>query len=339
MTKFLLDRLRTRYWHLICHRCQIARPGDYIKLDWFDEELVAFNDHGQILLFDNICPHRGARIFRGPDGNQRLRCGYHGWSYQKGQFFAPFPLAFSKDQLASARFNTLQQQWCGDFLFAAISPQGELIEQLGGMWETLIKISNSISSPHSLNAFTWQSNWQIAIENALEQYHTHVGLVHPKSFGKHKINDGRDEFYGCNSIFRCEYLNERTVNNLRRLGRFFDLNYQHPGYQSIYLFPFAMIGSTFGYSYAIQHFFPADEVNRTHFSSRMLVSRLKDGINGNILASFFGSASELNRVIFEEDHEICKRVSPKSLSQEFKPIFAESEAKIARLRDSLSQIV
>jgi phenylpropionate dioxygenase-like ring-hydroxylating dioxygenase large terminal subunit len=333
----LASKLKADYWHLICHRCQIASPGDFVRFDWFDEELVAYNDHGDILLFDNICPHRGARIFTQAEGSQRLRCGYHGWTYQRGKFYAPFPAEFEKEELERAAFATLQKQWCGDFLFGGISPKQTLHEQLGDLWETLFNISASIALPHSSNIFIWESDWRIAIENALEQYHTHVGLVHTKSFGKHKTNAGQDAFFGKNSLYRCEYLDQRTTTQLGRLGRFFDLRYQHPGYQSIYLFPFAMIGSTFGYSYALQNFYPAATAGRTHFSSRMLTSKLIDGVDPLLVASFFDAASEINKVIFDEDHEICKRVSAKSLRDDFKPILAKSEAKIARFRAALEQ--
>ncbi len=339
MTERQLHALRDRYWHLLCHRSQVSAPGDYVKLEWFDEEIVVFNDHGEILVFDNICPHRGARIFSDLGGNRRLRCDYHGWTYLRGKFHAPFPMQIEKSELERARFNTLQIQWCGDFLFAGKAPVQTLADQLAGLADTLTLLSKSIAFPYRVNAFVWESDWRIALENALEQYHTAVGLVHPNSFGKHKTDAGYDEFHGRNSIYRCAYLDPRTNRQLRALGRNFDLEYQHEGYLSIYVFPFSMVGSTFGYSYALQHFFPGTSANTCHFSSRMLTSRLRAGAKHEILESFFHATSEMNDLIFREDHAICKRVSPISLKATFRPIFAESEAKIARFRASLQAAV
>ncbi len=329
--------LQRKYWHLLVHRSQIAHQNDFVRFDWFDEEIVVFNDHGEILVFDNVCPHRGARIFVDNEGNQRLRCGYHGWSYQQGRFFAPFPQQIDEAELARARYRTLRYEWCGDFLFAAIDPLNSLTDQLGGMWKLLADVSASIAKPYSTNVFIWESDWRIALENALEQYHTAVGLVHPGSFGKHATTAGHDEFFATNSAYRCEYANPRTVGQLRKLSRFFDVQFQWEGYQSIYLFPFSMIGSTFGYSYALQNFFPSSIKNQTYFSSRMLTSKLAAGIKPQILDSFFASSAEINRKIFEEDHAICQRVSPRSLDNDFVPILAASEVKIAHFRDWLKR--
>ncbi len=47
----------------------------------------------------------------------------------------------------------------------------------------------------------------------------------------------------------------------------------------------------------------------------------------------------MNRKVFEEDHAICKRVSPTSLAPGFTPIFAESEGKIARFRANIASVL
>jgi len=61
----------------------------------------------------------------------------------------------------------------------------------------------------------------------------------------------------------------------------FNISDQHEGYQSIYLFPFTMLTSTFGYSYSLQNFFPSQESNKTFFYSRLL----KGCLNKNYPAS------------------------------------------------------
>jgi phenylpropionate dioxygenase-like ring-hydroxylating dioxygenase large terminal subunit len=337
MNDLSLAALRNDYWHLIGHRCQVAQPGQFIKLDWFDEEIVAYNDHGDVLVFDNVCPHRGARIFTEREGSRRLRCDYHGWSYQRGRFLAPFPSDLDEAQVRDARFNVLQHEWCGDFLFAGIAPRRSLRDQLGGLKEILIEIGASIAQPFATDAFVWESDWQIGVENAIEQYHTAVGIVHPATFGKHRLTTGEDEFFSTNSVYRCEYVDQRTNRQLQRLRRHFDLTFQHPGYLSILVFPFAMIGSTYGYSYALQHFFPGPHPNTSHFSTRMLTARLSSDAKPEVLEPFFESTRAMNRLIFDEDHAICRRVSPKSLGRSFRPVLAASEAKIARFRTWLDE--
>ena len=332
-----LSTLRRRHWHLVTHRCQIEKPGDYLRIEWFADEIVAFNDQGNVLVFDNICPHRGARIFDANDGNQLLRCRYHGWAFRNGRFHVPFPSEFAAEDLARAKYNTFETAWCGGFLFASEDPRTTLEEQLGGVGPLLETISESIARPHSLYSFTWQSDWRIALENAIEEYHTAVGLIHPDTFGRIKVSSGSNEFFGKNSVFRSTLQATRTARQLDRLQRFFDLKVQHPGYMSIHLFPFAMIGSTYGYSYAIQHFMPGRTNSECHFASRMFESRLQSDANPEILANFFDSSSKLNRQVFDEDHAICRRVSQQSLTPSFTPILAESETKIRRFRQSVAE--
>jgi phenylpropionate dioxygenase-like ring-hydroxylating dioxygenase large terminal subunit len=329
------QQLKRHYWHLLGHRAALANPGDYLRFEWFDGEIVAFNDQGDIIVFDNICPHRGARIISQFDGNQKLRCPYHGWTYRGGKFFAPFPQQFAAGDLDRAHYNTFQHAWCGDFLFAAIQPIESLEVQLGGLGVLLTKIGTSIDKPFSTTAFEWQSDWRIAVENAIEQYHAQVGLVHPASFNKFTFTRGDDVFFGRNSVFGNAFCDERTIRQLQRLRRYFAIDHQHEGYQSIFVFPFAMIGSTFGYSYAIQQFYPSTQENVCKFHSRMLTAKLVDGADPAILEPFFASSDDLNRKVFEEDHAICARVSPRSLTDSFDPIFAESEVKIARFRKAV----
>jgi phenylpropionate dioxygenase-like ring-hydroxylating dioxygenase large terminal subunit len=77
------------YWHLICHRKEVPAAGDYLRLDTPVGDLVIFNDAGDIMAFDNLCPHRGARMFSGSAGRQAATCKYHGWSYNRGRVIVP----------------------------------------------------------------------------------------------------------------------------------------------------------------------------------------------------------------------------------------------------------
>ncbi|RYF11431.1 MAG: hypothetical protein EOO77_19390, partial [Oxalobacteraceae bacterium] len=63
-------------WHLLCHRSEVAQPSDYLRFEIFGDEVVAFHDGEQVIVFDNRCPHRGARIFDGTCGKRRWVCPY-----------------------------------------------------------------------------------------------------------------------------------------------------------------------------------------------------------------------------------------------------------------------
>jgi hypothetical protein len=121
------------------------------------------------------------------------------------------------------------------------------------------------------------------------------------------------------------------------LRRLFDVEFQYPGYMSIFMFPFSMLSSTFGYSYSLQNFFPSAHSERTHFNSRLLTSRAASGVDAEVLESFFSSTAQVNRQVFEEDHAICRRLRSDTWSSEPLKYSASREAKLLHFRRSYTE--
>ena len=331
----LAERLTYGFWHLVAHRSELADAGDYLRLDWPLGELVLFNDQGAVVAFDNLCPHRGARYFTEDAGNGRIACPYHGWAFRGGELRIPLKQTFDAAEIASARLNTYRTDWCGDFLFAALAPEQSLAEQLAEASEALAAISRQIAGRHDFNAFEWKSDWRVAVENALESYH--VNPIHPDTLAPLGLIDDETTYPAANAIYTARIGDERTRKGLERMRRFFDIDHAYDGYWTIHVFPFAMVSSTFGYSYSLQTFFPARVAGRTWFTSRLLTSKTRPGAEG-VLDAFFDSSARVNRQVFEEDHAICARVSP--LYDMARPgrFFAQSEARVRRLWSVLDDL-
>ena len=331
----LAEKLTRDYWHLVAHRSELAQPGDYLRLDWPLGELVLFNDNGAMVAFDNLCPHRGTRFFIEDAGNGRIACPYHGWGFRDGELRIPLRQTFDAAEIAAAKLNTYQTAWCGDFLFAGLAPARTLPDQLGELTETLTTISEQIEGRRDFNAFAWQSDWRVAVENALEGYH--VSAIHPQTLAPLGLIDDLTTFGGGNSVYTARIGDERTAKGLERMARFFDIGHAYQGYWTAHVFPFAMLSSTYGYSYSMQTFFPGRETNRTWFTSRLLASRIKPGAEA-VLESFFASSARVNRQVFEEDHGICARVSPLYDMTCSGRIFAASELRVRELYDVLAAL-
>lgn len=140
--------------------------------------------------------------------------------------------------------------------------------------------------------------------------------------------------YGSNSVWQAPVGDVRIKKQLSRLGVFFNIDYAYEGYMSIFMFPFTMISSTFGYSYSLQNFFPHQtHVDRTNFMSRLLTCCVKDDHAQKIVQPFFDSSAKVNRMVFEEDHAICKIIPTDSWSAEPLKFMSEQEVKIAHFRD------
>lgn len=320
------------HWHLLCHRSEVATPYRFVRFDIGGREVTAFHDGASVNVFDNRCPHRGARIFEGTHGEQRFVCPYHGWSYLKGKLFVAAKETFAHCSMENVDLNRYQAEWLGDFLFVAKRPRRTLKAQLAGIDDLLVRISTGIDGCLDFNAFTYECDWRIAVENALEPYH--VAGIHPTTLNTLQLQPGRNDYFGSNSIWYSPVGNVRADKLLQSFGKRFELPFQYEGYMSIYMFPFTMLSGTYGYSYSLQNFLPAAAPERTHFSSRLLSSRLAAGVKPELLAPFFESSAALNRETFDEDHEICKRVPGDTWSDQPPRCWSTSEAKVVHFRES-----
>src|SRR5690606_17641014 len=111
------------HWHLLAHRSELAKDKDFLRFDVFDEELVVCNDAGSWFVFDNICPHRGTRIFRKDGGSGSITCPYHGWTYRKGELNVPKRSQFREEDLKRCSYNQYRLEFCGDFAFVSKRPK------------------------------------------------------------------------------------------------------------------------------------------------------------------------------------------------------------------------
>ncbi|MGB8399278.1 aromatic ring-hydroxylating oxygenase subunit alpha [Bradyrhizobium sp.] len=331
-----MDRyLRDSFWHLVAHKSELPKSRDYTRLRWLDDDLVIFRDGADVIAFDNRCPHRGSRFFVNDAGNRPAVCPYHGWSYSAGKMHVTDPSVLTRCSPGDIRLNKYQVEWCGDFLFVGISPKESLRDQLGAAAGLLERISRRIVERVDVNQYVYECDWRVAIENALEPYH--VPLIHPSSLGLLKLDKGRNEFIGINSVWYAEVGNARMAKQLAGVSRLFSMDYQYNGYISIFLFPFSMLSSTYGFSYSLQHFFPSATPSATWFSSRLLAVSRQEGVPWESVESFFASTAKINRQVFEEDREICRNVHANAWSSSPPLFYADLEEKVLHFRESYRQ--
>lgn len=330
------DDLVRSYWHPIAHKSELANDRDFVRFNIKDFEVVVINDKGNYVAFDNLCPHRGARFFTEDSGNKIVKCLYHGWSYSFGKVNVAGVKNFQGCDIASARLNEFQLKEHGEFLFFAIEPVMTLQEQLGTeVWTLLAKIGSDIDCCADFNRYPFECDWTIALENALEPYH--IPLIHTETLAALKLGVGKNEFYGENSIWYSPVEDEKVEKRLKSLGRFYAVNDPFQGYMSIFIFPFSMISSTYGYSYSIQNFFPALTTDQTFFTSRLYPAKNSEPKYKEMTSAFVESSAQVNRKIFDEDHQICKRISAKSWSTSAPKFTSSLEQKLLHFRESCAK--
>ena len=327
-----------KYWHPVAHRKELPCSGDFIRFKTVTGDVVVFNDDGEIKVFDNICPHRGAYIFNEDCGNQPVTCKYHGWTFKNGKAIVPNESDFIGCQVSNARLNEYRVDWCGDFVFFSVDPIDSLYMQLGEIAEILENISFNISESIDYSSYEYECYWPIAVENALEPYH--ISLIHPNTLSNLELSQGQNVFHKKNSIWYSRIQNNRVNKRLTSFNKFFNIDYSYDGYMSIFIFPFSMISSTYGFSYSFQNFFPLDlDGLKTSFTSRLYGAPSKSDLHNEILKTFFKSTADLNRKVFEEDHSICKIVSKKSWSHSPLKFENDLEIKISHFRNSCREVI
>lgn len=325
--------LFVNYWHLICHKNELLNDGDYLRFDTPIGDVVLFNDMGNVIAFDNRCPHRGTHFFKNDFGNQLASCPYHRWAYRNSKIIVPDKHRFVDCNIENADLNKYQVEMCGDFIFLGITPRFGVRQQLGDFAETLEKISLSIQNRLDFNRYAFECYWAIAIENSIEPYH--VPVVHSQTLGNLKFDPEQCEtvFAETNSVIYAPIGNVKLEKQLKSFHKFFDINFKYDGYFSFHIFPFTIFSSTFGYSYSLQNFFPSqDGANSTKFTSRFYSSKLSNEKYAPVLDSFFESAAALNRKVFEEDHEICKETPRDTWSTQPLQYASQIEQQIVHFR-------
>jgi len=331
------ERLWQENWHLLAHRSELLESRDFVRFDVLGREVILHNDGASVVAFDNRCPHRGARIFDGDFGRERFLCRYHGWSYAKGRVFVADKESLAHCPLENLALNTLRLEWIDDFAFVSSAPTQSLDDQLAGMAPLVAAVSQGISKRWDFNRYLYEADWRIALENALEPYH--VGAIHPETLNMLRLTPGENRYHGRNSIWSTPLGDERMAKRLKSLGRLFDLPHQFQGYESLYLFPFTMLSSTYGYSQSIQHFLPSNIPERTHFTSRLFTGRLAATVKPELITSFMQSSATMNRAVFEEDHDICKRVALDTWSSNPPRFWSSSEEKLLHFRRSYREAI
>ena len=294
-SQILAEILVDSYWHLVGHRIELKNDKDYIKLSLLNKDIVVYNDNSKLIAFDNICPHRGAKFFSDESGNQNILCPYHGWGFKNGELKIPKKKKFGGCNIDEAKINMLNLDYCGDFVFVSFNPKQSLNKQLSDLKSVLEEISIDMHSRLDFNYHEWSCDWPIPIENALEPYH--ISRVHPNTLSLLRLKTDQDVFYDESSIWKARIDSKRIEGGMKKIQSGFNVDAHYDGYQSILIFPFSFLSSTYGYSYSLQNFFPCKSSTKTNFYSRMYSSR---NDQADSTKYFLNSTIETNRKIFSD---------------------------------------
>jgi len=326
-----IEKIFNKTWHLIAHASDLNKANKYVCFETLIGDVAIFNDGYELVAFDNLCPHRGARFFPIGSGVQRLKCRYHGWSYKNRKMLIPHEKNLQNS--SSATLNTFSVEMCGEFVFFSVSPENSLREQLGNFYDELALISQKLEKLDE-DQYIYECPAFVAVENALEPIH--VPFIHKDSLAKLDLTDMKNTFEKSNSLVEFSVNNSRSLGLIKRTNSFFELNYDRGGYWSFHVFPFAFISSTNSQTFSVQSFLPLSE-NSTTFSSSLYCSPKEESKKSEIFKQYINSIATLNRKVFEEDHNVCKLISHKGWMSTFRAPLYRDEIKVSFFREQLKK--
>ncbi|TGD85200.1 p-cumate dioxygenase [Mycolicibacterium sp. CH28] len=174
------ERIFDRTWLYLGHETELKKPNDFKTRTVGGRPLIFARDaKGNIRVWVNSCPHRGAMLCRENAGNARfLTCFYHGWSFSTGGGLVSIPgedaysAEFDRPNLsAPARVDTYR-----GFVFVSFDPEGiDLREHLAEAAEYLDLVADQsevgmtvIDGSHQ---YSIKANWKLLVENSIDGYH------------------------------------------------------------------------------------------------------------------------------------------------------------------------
>ncbi|MBK8033302.1 MAG: aromatic ring-hydroxylating dioxygenase subunit alpha [Chloroflexi bacterium] len=76
------DAVLLNEWHVVARSAELL-PGQPLAARLLDEDIVLWRSGDQVLAWQDLCIHRGAKLSLGKVEGERLICPYHGWVYNE----------------------------------------------------------------------------------------------------------------------------------------------------------------------------------------------------------------------------------------------------------------
>ncbi|WP_063001727.1 aromatic ring-hydroxylating oxygenase subunit alpha [Nocardia mikamii] len=174
------DRIFERSWLYVGHESELSKKNDFTTRTVAGRPLIFARDNkGEIRVWINSCPHRGAMLCRERRGNARfLTCFYHGWSFSTAGNMVSMPgddsygEDFQRPDLAAPPKVDSHR----GFVFVSFDPGIiDLRTYLGAAAEYLDLVCDQSEQGMRVLAGTHEysvkANWKLLVENSIDGYH------------------------------------------------------------------------------------------------------------------------------------------------------------------------
>ena len=176
------EQIFDQCWIYLGHESEVECPGDYRRRTVAGRPLFFVRGRdGQVRVFLNSCPHRGAMICRRDAGNAKvLRCFYHAWSFNTEGELIGVPGRDAYGPNFDPGEHGLKQPPRVDsyrgFFFVSFNPH---VEDLGNYLAAardyldlvVDQAEEGMRVVPGSNKYAIKANWKLLAENSLDGYH------------------------------------------------------------------------------------------------------------------------------------------------------------------------
>jgi choline monooxygenase len=172
----------SRTWQLVGRAAQVAEPGAFVTADVAGEPVVVVRGTDGVLRgFFNVCRHHAAAVMTAPCGKvDRLRCPYHGWTYDlAGQLrgVPEFDDVAGFDRQATGLVPLGVAIW-ESFVFVHLDPDPVPLDRfLGELVGQVAPLGLGTLAFCERREYTLACNWKVYVDNYLDGGY-HVPHLH-----------------------------------------------------------------------------------------------------------------------------------------------------------------
>lgn len=176
------ERIFSRCWLFVGHDSEVSEPGDYVRRTVGGRPVFLIRgSDGEVRLFYNSCPHRGAVICRQDAGRARtLQCFYHSWTFSNLGALVALPdeegYGPHFDRREMGLVPPPRHESYRGFHFVCYDPHvSALPDYLGQAADYLDLIADQSPAGLTMVAgsqkYVINANWKLLVENDLDAYH------------------------------------------------------------------------------------------------------------------------------------------------------------------------
>jgi choline monooxygenase len=172
----------SRTWQLVGRTAQVAQAGEFVTAEVGGEPVVVVRGGDGVLRgFFNVCRHHAAAVMTAPCGKvDRLRCPYHGWTYDlTGQLrgVPEFDGVCDFDRAATGLVPLSVATW-ESFVFVHLDPDPvPLADHLGALVGQIAPLGLGALAFCERREYTLACNWKVFVDNYLDGGY-HVPHLH-----------------------------------------------------------------------------------------------------------------------------------------------------------------